>query len=143
MADRYTNNPLRNAGAFTTHDPTIVQGGATFYQTIPAIEVAILSLTRILIWGKILVATEISTATMSLIKTFLQILSVVESSVIGLARGMFKSLIVSAISSAVMIKCKIWIKTLSAVTGAKIPEMIMTTGGKILKKIKDKIYMEI
>ena len=28
MADRYTNDPLRNAGARTTHDPTAAQGGA-------------------------------------------------------------------------------------------------------------------
>jgi len=27
MADRYTNDPLRNAGARTTHDPTAAQGG--------------------------------------------------------------------------------------------------------------------
>jgi hypothetical protein len=29
--DFYTNNPLRNVGFFTTHDPTITQGGGTLY----------------------------------------------------------------------------------------------------------------
>ena len=28
MADRYTHDPTRNAGARTTHDPTVAQGGA-------------------------------------------------------------------------------------------------------------------
>jgi hypothetical protein len=31
MTDFYTNNPLRNAGGFTTHNPTIAQGGGTEY----------------------------------------------------------------------------------------------------------------
>ena len=30
MTDRYTNNPLRNAGAITTHDSTTMQGEAYF-----------------------------------------------------------------------------------------------------------------
>lgn len=28
MADRWTNDPTRNAGAVTTHDPAVAQGGA-------------------------------------------------------------------------------------------------------------------
>jgi len=31
MSEFYTNNPLRNAGAFTTHDPTIPQGISEYY----------------------------------------------------------------------------------------------------------------
>jgi len=32
--DLYTNNPLRNAGAYTTHDPTTAQGGAVYFGTL-------------------------------------------------------------------------------------------------------------
>jgi hypothetical protein len=109
--------------------------GVTYYQSLPATEVAVCSLSTIMIWSKLLsvvessitnlsriasyykslIVTEVSNVVMSLAKTFYRNLSVVESSIVNLAKGLFSTLSVIESSVVSLITAKFFSKALSVI----------------------------
>ena len=117
MADFWTNNPVRNAGAFTTHNPTISQGagGQTFYQILSIIELSVLSLTKILTWIKSIIVVEITISSLTKIFTWLKTISATEISIPSLTSVMVWIKSISTIEVTIPSFSEVWVrvKTLS------------------------------
>jgi len=124
----------------------VVFGAAqTYYQTLPVTEVAILSLTSILTWIKILsaiessvanlsriasyyrslVIAEVSSIALSLAKTFYRTLSIAENSIANLIKGLSKTLFI--IESSIISLVPAILKTVAMVA----TEISVATIGKI------------
>ena len=136
---RFSNNTGTNTAVIDSRRVIAlwfsVVEGQTYYQTLVATEVAICSLSIIMIWARLLsviessiaslskimtylkslIVTEVSNVVMSLVKTFYRILSVVENSIASLVKGIFK--ILSVVESSVVTISKIitWLKSLAVV----------------------------
>lgn len=78
--------------------------GTTYYQSLPAAEMAICFLAKTPTWGKLLSIMEISAAALLKINTFLKILLITEISIASLTKKMFQTLLAIEVSAVSLIK---------------------------------------
>ncbi len=138
----------------TANDPKLVVTYTvpqTYYKTLPATEVAVLTLSRKLTWKKLLlvvetsiaslpkvvtrykslIVTEVSSVVLSFVKSFYRTLSIAESSIVSLVKKTFKTLTTTEISipsltTANLIPKALGIAEVSIAALSKIPGKILT-----------------
>jgi hypothetical protein len=117
---------------YATYTPA---GGQTYYQNLFVTGVSVITLSSVLVLGKLLsvvessitslsriasyyrslIVTEVSNVVMSLAKTFYRTLSVIENSIVSLVKGLFSILSVIESSVVSLITAKFFSKVLSVI----------------------------
>jgi hypothetical protein len=122
-----------------------IAGGITYYQTVEIIESSMATLNRELTFYRTIVVTEINIAVISTLSTFYRILSSISAGIASLEKGLLQSVALQAVATSItgLIKSTIRIVSMVVQTSGQAMDVIITTGGKILRRISDKIYEEL
>jgi hypothetical protein len=123
--------------------PQFIPGGETFYQTLTTTSAGIATLIKDITHVMTLIVQSIGSVSMGLLKTFYRTLTGMEISNVVLEHITTFVKYLSATAVSILERGCTFFVNMAASTDIPVANIIMTTGGKLLKKIKNTLFEEI